>query len=254
MGTGLDSGGDPCLWVDAGHPVRGGGATPTSLLTGVHHLGGTCAWEVLVVNPTPATGRVRRARVAAAGAVAGLLLLTGCGAGQVASTTSQVAAVNGGQGRSSQVEVRDVVMAYPPTDNATWPAGSDVPLSLTVVNSADSDDDLVRVSTPAASSVEVTGTTRIPTRSAVVALEGGQGSPQGADPNAAGTAPGTALFAGTLQVTLQGLTRPVTSGLTVPVTFTFSQAGDITVPVPIAAAEYERSQGTHDGLTSAPAS
>lgn len=200
--------------------------------------------------PTPAASPVRRAPLAAAAAAAGLLLLTGCGAGQVASTTSQVAAVNGGAASQSQVSLRDVVMVYPPTDNATWPAGSDVPLSFTLSNTADAPDTLERVSTPAAASVEVSGTTTIPSRAAVVALEGGQGSPQGADPSAAGTAPGTALFAGTLEVTLKGLTQPITSGLTAQVTFTFANAGDISVPVPIAAAEYERSEGTHDGLSS----
>lgn len=200
--------------------------------------------------PTPATSPVHRARLAAAAAAAGLLLLTGCGAGQVASTTSQVAAVNGGAAGASQVELRDVVMVYPPTENATWPAGADVPLSMTIANGSDAEDTLVRVSTPAASNVEVSGTTRIPSRSAVVALGSDAESPQGADPSAAGTAPGTALFAGTLEITLQGLTEPITSGLTAPVTFTFSGAGDITVPVPIAAAEYERSADSHSGLSS----
>jgi copper(I)-binding protein len=204
------------------------------------------------VNPAPAPTRARRARlVAGAAAAAGALLLTGCGAGQVASTTSQVAAVNGASGSSASnlVALRDVVMVYPGDGSATWPAGSDVPLTFTLVNSAGTADTLQRVSTPAAESVEVTGTTTIPARASVVGVADAQGAgeqaAQQSTENQNSETP--ALYAGTVQVTLQGLTSSITSGLTATVTFTFANAGDVVVPVPIASAEYERTDGTHGG-------
>lgn len=201
------------------------------------------------MSALPATGRPGRVRLAAA--AAGALLLAGCGAGQVASTTLQVAAVNGGSGTSSttQLEVDNVEMAFPEAETARWDEGADVPLTFTISNQDAQPDTLTGVSSPAASSVEVEGTTEIPARSAVVGVD--DESTVADAETAAGTQNSNsetgASNAGQVRVVLTGLTAPITSGQTADVTFSFANAGDITVPVPVAAPTQERTEDSHNG-------
>ena len=66
---------------------------------------------------------------------AAALALAGCGAGQIAQTDSQVAAVDGAFGNvGNSIALRDVLMPYPPNPTGTYPAGSTVPVVATIVN------------------------------------------------------------------------------------------------------------------------
>ena len=102
----------------------------------------------------PATGRVARTGspglvsrtvsrsvssprvVLAVGAVAGALALTGCGAGQITQTSSQVSGVGGASANVGQIGVREAAFAFTGDGKtaAIYRAGGTAPLAMTVVN------------------------------------------------------------------------------------------------------------------------
>ncbi|MBV8540551.1 MAG: copper chaperone PCu(A)C [Pseudonocardiales bacterium] len=157
---------------------------------------------------------------------AAALALVGCGAGQIAQTDSQVAAVDGAFGNvGSTIALRDVLIPYPHNQQGTYPAGSTVPVVLTIVNQADRADELIAVTSPAAGQALVLGTPRIPPGTTVTSTAGAL--PTTGEP----TSP---LVAGELRVVLT-TNQPLHAGLNTPVTFQFRNAGKVTLPVPMAA-------------------
>lgn len=164
------------------------------------------------------------ARIVACCATA--LALVGCGAGQITQTDSQVAAVDGAFGNAGNtIALRDVLIPYPHGQQGTYPAGSTVPVLLTIVNQAHRADELIAVTSPVASQAVVLGTTQIPPGTTVT-------SAAGALP--ASGEPISPLVGGELRVVLF-TTRPLQAGLNTPVTFQFRNAGTVTVTVPMAA-------------------
>ncbi len=150
--------------------------------------------------------------------------LAGCSAGQITQTDSQVAAVDGAHGDAgNNIALRDVLIPLPPSRNGTYPAGSNVPVLLTIVNQGTSADELIAVTSPAAGQVLVLGTSAIPpgtnVTSTLWSIPAGVQSP---------------LVAGELRIVLT-TTQPLRAGLNTPVTFVFRNAGEVTVPVPMAA-------------------
>jgi copper(I)-binding protein len=179
--------------------------------------------------------RTRPTTLAAAALVAAAVL-TGCGAGQVASTATQVSNTTGGNAQVGPLALRTVAIAFDGAveDGAVYRRGEDAPLNMTVVNEAGETDRLVSASTPLAESVEISGTTDIASgRSLVVGgdtQQQGAGSPGGApvttpQPREEGEP--------TASVVLVGLREDVRSGISYPITFTFERAGDVTVAVPV---------------------
>jgi periplasmic copper chaperone A len=152
---------------------------------------------------------------------AAVLALAGCSAGQITQTDHQVAAVDGASGNAGTViALRNVLLPYPQNQQGTYPAGSAVPVLLTIINQGSTTDDLLAVRSPAASQVLVLGTTQIPAGTTVTSTAGSAGS----------TSP---LVAGELRVVLT-TTQPLHAGLNTPVTFQFRNAGQVTLPVPLA--------------------
>jgi hypothetical protein len=150
--------------------------------------------------------------------VAGLAL-TGCGAGQIAQTATQQAAVDGASGDAgADIALRDVLMPSSPNPGGSYPVGSSVPVLATIINSGGEADELVAVTSPMAGRVQVSGTVRIPPRENVVS---------DTDPSASQSP----LVAGKLQIVVvtAHVLRP---GLDTPVTFQFRNAGQVTLPVP----------------------
>lgn len=92
-------------------------------------------------------------------------LLVGCSAGQVTQTDSIEPAVNGNRGDVGAIALRDVMIAYP--ESGEYNADDDAPLVLTIVNTGDTDDELVSVSSPAAADVELSGNTSLPARTSL---------------------------------------------------------------------------------------
>jgi periplasmic copper chaperone A len=151
---------------------------------------------------------------------AAALALAGCGAGQIAQTDSQVAAVDGAFGNvGNSIALRDVLLPYPSNPTGTYPAGSTVPVVATIVNQSDQPDELVSVTSPAGQAL-VLGTTQIPPGTTVISTAGSAG-------------PSSPLVAGELRILLS-TTKPLPAGLTTPITFRFRNAGTLTLPVPMA--------------------
>jgi periplasmic copper chaperone A len=153
---------------------------------------------------------------------AATLALIGCGAGQITQTNSQVAAVDGSFGDiANSIALRNVRIPYPPTPQGTYPPGSAVPVLVTIINQSSATDELITVTSPAASRSLLLGSTRIPPGSTITSAAG----PAGSEP----TSP---LVVGELRVVL--LTNQVLhAGLNTSVTFEFRKAGKITLPVPM---------------------
>ncbi|MFD9615026.1 hypothetical protein ACFWWS_37265 [Streptomyces sp. NPDC059083] len=81
----------------------------------------------------------------AAGAV---LALSGCGAGQVSQTATQVAAVNGNTANVGSIALRDVRFLLPQTEEYNNAKGGKAVLAFSAVNLSDSKtDELVSIST-----------------------------------------------------------------------------------------------------------
>lgn len=178
--------------------------------------------------------RTRPTTLAGAALIAAAVL-TGCGAGQVASTATQVSNTTGGNAQAGPLALRTVAIAFDGAveDGAVYRRGEDAPLNMTVVNEAGQTDRLVSASTPLAESVEISGTTDIASgRSLVVGgdtQQQGAGSPGGAPV----TTPLPREDEPTASVVLVGLRDDVRSGISYPITFTFERAGDVTVAVPV---------------------
>ena len=149
------------------------------------------------------------------------LPVVGCGAGQITQTDRQVAAVDGASGNAGNaIALRNVYIPFPPNKDGTYPAGSTVPVILTVINQGDSSDELIGVSSPAAGQAIVLGTTQIPAGTTVISTAGA-------------TEPTSPLVVGELRVLLT-TSQPLHAGLNTPLTFQFRNAGKITLPVPMA--------------------
>ncbi|MET7991400.1 hypothetical protein ABZU76_10865 [Amycolatopsis sp. NPDC005232] len=205
--------------------------------------------------------RLQKRRVLGAGvsALGAALVLAGCGAGQITQTDTQQPAVNGTYAQVKTLVLRDAAVQYP-AQGAAYSAGQPAPLTLTIVNQGPQDDQLVSVSSEGTKSpAQISGATDIvaghtlvigpddavestneqaaPTTSSSASTPSSDTS-SGAPTATSSASPGdggaaTKLNQGT--VVLQDLTQPLWPGMTINVTFTFRNAGPITVAMPVAA-------------------
>jgi periplasmic copper chaperone A len=191
----------------------------------------------------PTVTRNRRLRTCLVGTLAaGTLALSGCGAGQIAQTSHEGAAVNGSSAQIGDIVVRDMQVVYPrqpSSQGAVYAQGGAAQLKFGIVNEGSTADRLVRVSSPAATAVQVGGDASLPKD--ILLVGGGEG----------GTAP-----AGVRPTTIEltGLTAPIRAGVPVPITLTFERAGSTTVLAPVgsppegaAAGEPEREETKAEG-------
>ncbi|MDQ3988118.1 MAG: hypothetical protein M3291_02770 [Actinomycetota bacterium] len=171
------------------------------------------------------------------------LSLSGCAAGQITQTDAQVAAVNGASDDIGPIALRDAVLAYPGGEEVFgYAAGDDAPLLVTIVNSGTQTDELVSVSTPAASRVLVAGMTTIPGGVAVSSAGTGPDDPlETFELESDRPLDGEELF-----IVLTDLTGPIRPGLPTFVTFRFRDAGEVTLRVPIDAPAETRSEPAED--------
>jgi copper(I)-binding protein len=122
-----------------------------------------------------------RPTILLAGALAGALALAGCGAGQVANTSEQLANAPGANVATGPMSVRDAVIVYGDSvEGPVWARGDSAPLSLTLVNDGTETDRLVSASSPFAQSVELSGDLEVSSGTALF-IEG-----EGAGASAAG--------------------------------------------------------------------
>jgi copper(I)-binding protein len=155
--------------------------------------------------------RAARARCLA-GAVTAALLLTACG--------GQVYEAEEWEGPGQNEQIGDVLLRYarlaaPPVDDEPIPAGTDVPLYLWLVNEGQDEDALVSVSTEAAAEV-------------IVVDAGGQ---QLEFPLPLPPEEDVQLGVDDMHLVALGVEQPLRAGDTIPMTFVFRDAGELTTGV-----------------------
>ena len=147
-------------------------------------------------------------RTTAAVVAAASLTLAGCGAGQYAQSVNQQAAILGANAAVGDMSTLNVRLA--PIAEQKYPAGSDARVLLYLSNDGLNPDTLTSVSSPAAKSVQITGDPVVPGQT-LVDLSGDSGR----------------------RVTLTGLVQDLYYGVSIPMTFSFANAGSLTLNVPI---------------------
>jgi len=149
------------------------------------------------------------ARRAMIGAIALLVpALAGCEAGQNAPTLEFHPASNGAATIASNISLNNVFILGPST-GSTLPAGSSAGLFLALYNSGAADS-LVSATANGAASIKLEkGTVALPTNTSVL------------------------LTGPTPELVLTGLTKPLSGGQTISVTLDFSNAGPVTLQVPV---------------------
>jgi len=168
----------------------------------------------------------------------GVLLLSplamgACSAGQVTQTATQEQNL-GNEADVGDLSLRAVELPYP--TGGVYPAGADARLLAAVASTSSADDTLVSVKGDDFSSVQVVD----PSATASPAAGAGGGAVHLTVPA------GETLFIGNgdgPSVTLVGLENPVGVGQYVNVTFTFQQAGDVSLQVPVAVASRDLPRG-----------
>jgi copper(I)-binding protein len=199
--------------------------------------------------------RLRLAPAALGLGLAALLTVSGCSAGQVTQTDSMLPAVNGAFGGIGPIAIRDAKLAYP--HGGSYQPGADAPLVLTMVNTGPTDDELLEVSSPVATDVELRGDQSLPARRSLAVGTPGMEVPESSSsvrpttttpvtpsPTARTTTSSAApVEIGTLSIVLKGLNTELMSGKTVQVTFVF-RTGSSTIELPIASPTSARPEPT----------
>jgi hypothetical protein len=168
-------------------------------------------------------------------AVTASLLTSACAAGRHAQTDQERATLDGTYATVGKIDLRGLALDAPNT--TSYPPGSSVPVRLVLINSSTGrqakSDTLVGISSPA-----FTGWAAYPTIAQAQLATGGAAT-------AVPIGPGQRISWGVPEATgalqLTGLKRVLYPGTTVSITFSFTDAGTVTVSVPVA-------------LTSSPAS
>lgn len=174
----------------------------------------------------------------------GCALLTGaCAAGQVAATADEKPSIDGTNGGVGKIKIVGVALRAP--SGTSYPIGASVPLTAYIANNGESADKLVKVSSPsfpggwdvvstpslvagqsgASSSPAATGTTNGRPQTIGAGSAVGFGL-QNLSPSGAGSPESLVLLG------YKG-SGPLYPGNAVTVTFTFADAGQTTMSVPV---------------------
>ena len=143
------------------------------------------------------------------------LALGACDAGQEAETAQETPDTAGVDGTVGPVSLDDVFLDAEDTVGA----GAAVPLRGVLTNDAEQPDRLVGVSTPAAESVQLLDGSGAPSADGIELPAGGQ----------------VEAVSEAVRMQLEQVTAPIDPTDTVPVTFTFATAGEVTLDVPVTA-------------------
>jgi copper(I)-binding protein len=97
------------------------------------------------------------------------LLVSGCGAGQITQTDTQVPAINGSSGTAGPIAVRNVQLAFP-TGKQYYSRGDSASLIVTIANTGNSSDKLTGITSPQfGSGAQIIGDATIPPQHAIAA-------------------------------------------------------------------------------------
>lgn len=176
---------------------------------------------------TALNASTRRVATAVALAAAAAISLSACSAGQVTQTATMVAAVNGNYANQGDISLRNVHIVYPDSEEYSLEPGGKVALAFTAVNESEyKPERLEKITTDKAESVTIAGEAGGRTIAPQTALAAGT-------VDATVTDDGEEIESDIVLVTLDGIAEGVYPGLTVPITFTFENAGDVTVQAPV---------------------
>jgi copper(I)-binding protein len=170
----------------------------------------------------------------AACGLAAAAALTGCSAGQISQTATQQAAVNGTAATVGSITLRNVHLRAPQSTDYVQPGSTAELLFVASNDSPDKADKLTSI-TSDFGTVALSGDTSLPATDVLVV-----GEPDGQ------IAPLQAAETADAAKAMVNLSKPITNGLTYPFTFTFQNAGPLTVAVPISAGEAPRRDTTGD--------
>jgi copper(I)-binding protein len=176
------------------------------------------------------SGKTAAGRLLLGAGVLALMIpaIAGCEAGADAPTLEFHSASSGAQALFNGIQITNAFVLGAPT-GSTVPPGSSAGLFVSLYNRNDTTDTLLSASAPAAGNISLTGgTVSLPSNSAPVNLTGPEP-----------------------QVVLENLTKPLSGGSSIPVTFDFQHAGTVTLQVPVEPQSYYWS--TYSAPASTPA-
>ncbi|WP_406269408.1 hypothetical protein [Nocardia sp. NBC_00881] len=202
------------------------------------------------LNTVTAPKGARRRMVTVAALAAGAAIaLSGCGAGQIAQTAGQVAAVNGNHADVGRIALRNVHIVYPAEGGGyTNAKGGKAAIALSIINNGESVTDQLTSITTDLGTVKITPATGksavelAPQQTVVAAPEQGEHDNHGSRPAADDPE------ANPILIEITGLTKDITPGLTYNVSFNFKQNGTVQMQVPVdAGTETERHESDKSG-------
>ncbi|MGY1751939.1 copper chaperone PCu(A)C [Blastococcus sp. SYSU D01042] len=164
--------------------------------------------------------------------------LSACSAGQVTQTATQERDKVGAMAQVDDITLRQVQLAYP--RSGSYDAGDDAELTMAIVNTGEETDTLLSVEGEGFGGVEISGTSPD-----VNAAGAPAGTVDVAGDGEIELLPDTTVFVGTgdLTITLTDLDEALTVAQQVPLTFTFANAGEISVTATVATPDEELERG-----------
>ena len=165
------------------------------------------------------SGKTAAGRLLLGAGVLALMIpaIAGCEAGADAPTLEFHAASFGAQTVFNGIRITNAFVLGAP-NGSTVPSGSSASLFVSLYNGGDRPDTLLSATAPgSAASISLSGgNVPLPANSAPVNLTGPEP-----------------------QVVLESVTRPLTGGSSIPVTFDFEHAGKVTLQVPVEAQSFQ---------------
>lgn len=179
--------------------------------------------------------RVTARRIGIAIAVAAALLTSACAAGQHAQTADEKPTIDGTNASVGLIDLRGLAIETPTT--LAYNPGSAMPLKVVIVNNAQQPDQLTSITSPDIKGWAAYATTA--DADAVLNPGSGSSSTAPAAPDKTVTIDGNGRMGyatpeATGALLLLGAKKLINAADTIPVTFTFANAGQVTVQVPVA--------------------
>ena len=165
------------------------------------------------------------------------VVLSACSAGQVTQTATQERDKTGAQAQVGDISLRQVQLLSPP--GGSYEQGDDADLQVAIVNGGSEADTLVSVEGEGFGSAEIEGPSASATSSP------GTGSSSSSSTDEIEIPAGDAVHVGEddYTITLTDLDEDLTTAQYLEVTFTFENAGEVTVPVTVATPEESETRG-----------
>ena len=165
------------------------------------------------------------------------VVLSACSAGQVTQTATQERDKTGAQAQVGDISLRQVQLLNP--RSGSYEQGDDADLQVAIVNGGSEADTLVSVEGEGFGSAEIEGP------SASSSSSPATGSSSSSSTDEIEIPAGDAVFVGEddYTITLTDLDEDITTGQYLEVTFTFENAGEVTLPVTVATPEESETRG-----------